>query len=302
MKKTERIMLVSCAVLLVLFLSMLLVSGSISGRSNRVYRISVVYGYGELSKNMRRGMDSAALDMQVDLRTVPMAEGAAAAEFALAVEQELKGSAETVIVMGGGSSFYAWLEGYGGASDVVVLGDSSERAGGYVAANDRELGVMLAGEILKLYSDVDIFCSENPDRAESERFAGLEETLAASGAASRRATASSEAEISFVGATRSAAAVALCGDVLERLYTGKYGYSGFYGFGAAAGETLYALESGRVNALAVFSEYDLGYIGVKTAVGQISSVRKDAIALASYVVTGKNMFEAPFEQVLFPIG
>ncbi len=62
------------------------------------------------------------------------------------------------------------------------------------------------------------------------------------------------------------------------------------------------LESGKITALAISSEFDAGYLAVAEAVSRIHGERADNAVLGSFIAQSDNMYEPPISTILFPIG
>jgi len=77
--------------------------------------------------------------------------------------------------------------------------------------------------------------------------------------------------------------------------------AGIYGIGYTGMVRAY-LESGRIKGLAVYSDYDAGYLSVRAAVEAAGKKAAGGAVLTAYKVTAENMYQDPIVFVLFPIG
>ena len=73
-----------------------------------------------------------------------------------------------------------------------------------------------------------------------------------------------------------------------------------YGVGATASIIAY-LERGTVAAAAVWSDFAVGYLAVKTAVSKAQGQDMPAEELPFFVVRGEEIYDAKYQKLLFPV-
>lgn len=296
MSKTEKRIFSVAALLLVLVVALFMVSGR-SEKKGGIYRMSVIYSAGDSAKNLRKGLDSAALDMNIDLRIIQLDSGVGNDSFIGYIEQELAGDADAVILLPiESTALDAWLNAYNGATPLVVLGGRGIPENGLpqVGVNDYDMGYSLGLYISEKTNRVDLYANSLQSYAASQRTAGLIDALG------KMRVMVTKLDAGGTVRGTAPAAVTSSDSMLNRL-AGEGSYESLYGFDRST-ETLYALEEGRITALAVYSDFDLGYRGVEAALARAKGGRSRAITLKHYIVNKDNMFEPPYEQVVLPIG
>lgn len=296
MSKTEKRIFMVAAILLIIVVALFVIAGR-ADKGGGIYRMSVIYAVGDNSKNLRKGLDSAALDMQIDLKIIQLDSNIAVSAFIDYIEQELAGKADAVIVLPMDSGVLdAYLNAYSGTTPLVVLGGRkyADMGKALVGPNDYDMGYSLGLYISGTASSVDLYVGGNLTDTEKQRTAGLIDAFGQMRVMVSRYTTDKEV------IDKSKAAVTSCDEMLKTLAE-RGGYSQLFGFDHSA-QTLYALEEGRITALAVYSDFDLGYRGIETAYSRAKGGRYKGVTLKHYIVTGKNMFESPYEQVILPIG
>lgn len=85
--------------------------------------------------------------------------------------------------------------------------------------------------------------------------------------------------------------------VLEE--TGSGTSAGLYGFGSD-NTILTAMENGKVRAVSVVSEYNLGYQSMKAALRLAGTGRKTNLTLESFSISKEDMFAPQYSDILFP--
>lgn len=296
MSKTEKRIFMVAAIMLIIVVALFVIAGR-ADKGGGIYRMSVIYAVGDNSKNLRKGLDSAALDMQIDLKIIQLDSTIGVDAFIDYIEQELAGKADAVIVLPMDSGVLdAYLNAYSGTTPLVVLGGRkyADMGKALVGPNDYDMGYSLGLYISRTSSGVDLYVGENQTDTEKQRTAGLIDAFGQMRVMVSRYTTDKDV------IDKSKAAVTSCDEMLKTLAE-RGGYSKLFGFDHST-QTLYALEEGRITALAVYSDFDLGYRGVETAYSRAKGGRYKGVTLEHYIVTGKNMFESPYEQVILPIG
>ena len=81
----------------------------------------------------------------------------------------------------------------------------------------------------------------------------------------------------------------------------QYSNIQIYGTGSTS-KIISFLEEKVVNATAMQNEFNVGYIGVKTAVSMINKKKIDDSVIYSTVVNSDNMYSNENQRLLFPFG
>ena len=290
---TERRIFLGTLALLALVAALYFYQSFVSAREVDVYSVSVLLcGEGE---NFEKGLNSAALEHNADLHIVRVTDPSPAAQTA-ALERELKnGAAAVILYLADADALGAWLT-RNAASPLVFVGDEPlpGKGASCVCLDIAAQAAALAAEMrLQPKRSVTLVESDDTDAA---RLAALGAALGAEGFTFDLAHAGETSVLPADGVF-----VALDPAAMQTLAEARNEGALLYGLGYAA--ALYApLESGRITALAIVSEFDAGYLAVTEAVSRIGGVRAENAALAAFIARPDNLFEPPVSTVLFPIG
>ena len=272
----------------------------------RVYSVSVLIR--SPSDRFTKGMEQAALDYNADLRipsSVDANDGVLQIDY---LQRELDNYADAVVINPEDpEGMEAYLRDERPRAPVVsviqpLAGDSAVC---HVGADDAELGRTLGEWIVGESSGpcVILLPKTGFKPLHKTRLDALKEALDRAGAvyAVRYADASAGSISAGLGNEpyRSLAVVDenllsyVCGVVSQAADIYGAGYTGL---------ARPYLESGRIKALAVYSDYDAGYLSVRAAVEAAEKKAAGGAVLTVYKVTAGNMYQEPIVNVLFPIG
>ena len=270
----------------------------------RVYSISVIIR--EPSERFTKGMEQAALDSNADLQIQSSFEPNNTEQQIEYLRRELINYSDAVIINAEDPKFLKeYLDRERPSVPIVTVMQPLDSASVvcHVGADESELGRILGEWIAKSASGQCVVIAPKKDVKQMHitRFEALKQVLDSAGKefAVRYADADSIAD-ELSGERYDTIAVIdenLLVNTCEQVRSG----AGIYGIGYTGGLRPY-LESGRIKGLAVYSEYDAGYLSVQAAVEAAAKKTVVGTALTIHRVTAKNMYQEPMVNVLFPIG
>ncbi|HWS30108.1 MAG TPA: hypothetical protein VN512_08375 [Clostridia bacterium] len=288
--REKRIFLGTLALLV--FVAALYLYQSFSVPEVEVYGVSVVLCSG--GENFEKGLTGAALEKNADLHIVRVTDPSANAQTA-ALERELQNGANAVILYrADAENLSAWLLKNKSSAPLVLAGDAllSGKGASHVSLGAKALSAALVTEMEK-----------QPLRsvtvAEDEGGERLTEFLAALDAAGFTYDLVHAKDVSHIApgkvyASCDPAATLLLAEAADK---GAFLYG--MGYDAALRNLL---ESGKITALAIASEFDAGYLAVTEAVSRIDGGRTYDAVLSAFIARSDNMYEPPISAILFPIG
>lgn len=265
-----------------------------SGQGAEVYGISVILCMED--DNFEKGLNGAALENNADVHIVTLSNGDASAQTA-ALERELKNGANAVILYrADANALDLWLTKNNANVPLVLVGDTapSNMNVSAVTLDIASLAKTLVTEMEKQpLRSVMIVC-------ENERYAARLDVLKAAleNAGFTFDVVEPDAMDHLTSGCAYVAPDPACAQFLCEL-TGDGALIYAMGYDAALRN---ALESGKISALAIVSEFDAGYLAMSEAVSRIDGVRAKDELLASFVACSDNMYDPPISTILFPIG
>ena len=295
MRRGEKCLLLAVLATLMAALILLLIQSAGGGGAAEVYHVSVLRDAAESDrwKNLRAGMNQAALERNVDLRFIPRYdEGAAQSEI---LRQEWEGGADGVIVLPT-EDLTPVLKEAPDRLAVGILGPRTARGVGdcCIAPDYAGMGRSLAEAAAELGSCT-LYVEEGAGQTALELAQAVEAGLAGLGVPCERRTAD-PADLPPLPEHGALAAVEP--ELLEAICAVR-GTRGRV-FGVGTSDTLLrALEEGRVAAMVVQSDYDMGYLAVSQVTEQLTRGKTGDVTLETYTATGENMFRRPMADILF---
>lgn len=292
MGSTERKIFLGTLALLLLVAALYAYQTLAAAREVDVYGVSVILCRN--GDNFEKGFNSAALEYNADVHIVTVSDPSPAAQTA-ALERELKNGADAVILYrADAAELAAWLARNNPAAPLVLAGEETLSGKG---ASGVTLDV--AAEAAALVSEIEkqpLRSAVLADGGGGEaRLGALRAALDGAGF-TYETTGVNDAECLSPGvyvALDPAAALSLS----EKWSEGALIYA--LGYDAPLRN---ALESGRIAAIALASEFDAGYLAMAEAVARIDGARPADIRLEAFIARSDNMYEPPVSTILFPIG
>lgn len=292
---TERKIFFGILALLVLVAALYAYQSIASGQDAEVYGISVILcGGGD--DNFEKGLNDAALEYNADVHIVTLSDGDAAAQAA-ALEREWKNGANAIILYGANTrGIDEWLSKNNVNVPLVLIGDTvpASKTVSAVTADAVALASALVAEMEKqpLRSVQIVYANEGDAARRDALSAALEDA----------GFTYDELLLDDVERLRAGGVyVALSPSAAKALLELPDEGALLYGMGYAAA-LRGALESGRIAALAIVSEFDAGYLAMSEAVSRIDGGRGKDTLLSPFAARSDNMYEPPVSTILFPIG
>lgn len=252
---------------------------------------------------LQEGFKRAENDFSVNINYVILEEGASGIRQFAAVQREVSNGAEGVIVaVTDYSKMYEfWLGKSFSVPIITVESGFNESTIPLISADNYEMGKMLGEEILKDFPDMENLTvaldSEKVLRdSVEERARGLRDALAG-----RAEIIPLRVAVNGEGAD---AAVALHKEALLDLSdktSTALTNTKRYGIGNTA-STVAALEQGKIEKLIFQNEFNMGYLAVETLLGEMGYIgSKERDNIDCYCVSSEDIYDTPYEQLLFPI-
>lgn len=303
MGRIEKIIALSVLVILLLLIVVLMQQSLNTGGQERIYSISVLVE--DLSDNQRRGMDKAALVHNVDVHYISgfPGDGKLQTDY---LQREISNGVDAVILKAEDAVYMTeWLNQSRTSIPIVCLGDDLTGTEAVrVTPDNLELGKLLGEKICEetLNLPCTVFINAHAQQHLLERREGLAEALESAGRSLECVTISgAKRSLSTALAGRPyGVAVVLDETLLPLLCEEARQGDALYGIGFS-GQVRTDLEEGRLNAVAVYSGYDEGYMAMECAANAAGTPPAQDVILSGMLVDASNMYETPQSLVLFPI-
>lgn len=254
-------------------------------------------------ESLQEGMKRAEDDFSVNINYVTLREDADAAEQLAAIEREIANGAEGIIIAVSDymELYKYWLGKSFTVPIVTVESGFDESTIPFVSADNYEMGKMLGEEILKDFPDVEnltvaLDLETVPRDSVEKREQGLRDVLAGKARIiPLRVAANGESADAAVALHKEAVlALAERGEPAINAAT-KYGIGN-------TSSIVAALDQGKMDKLVFQNEFNMGYLVVETLLGEMGSIRsKEREAIDYYCVSREELYDTPYEQLLFPI-
>ena len=254
-------------------------------------------------ESLLEGAKRAEDDFSVNINFVTLREDATTQECFASIEREVAGGAEGIVlaVPDYENLYKLWLGKKFSIPIVTVESGFDESTITHIAADDYEMGRLLAEEILEDYEKqpqliVGLVRDEVSRESVREREKGFLETL------------EGKAKImdmkDLEGYFLPDAAVALHKEALLKLAedtTSMMAYVPKYGIGSTAAAVA-LLDQGRIEKLVFQNEFNMGYLAVEALLEEIDNEsHKHSQHIDYYCVDAVTLYESPYEKLLFPI-
>lgn len=254
-------------------------------------------------ESLQEGMKQAEDDFSVNINYVIMREGADGEEQLATIEREIEGGAQGILLaVCDYEALYApFNERKFEVPIIAVESGMSDSTIPLISADNYAMGKSLGEEILKDFegrNDLKIAIAKDTVKRDSvqQRRQGLEDALEGK---AQIVPLSMAADSEIVDAV-----VALHKDMLLML-TGRadalWEKTQIYGIGNTA-STVAALDQGKIRKLIFQNEFNMGYLGVETLLGEINNAGNgDIKEIDYYCVSRQELYGTQYEQLLFPI-
>lgn len=295
MGKGEKRLLLAVLATLLAALILLLVQSVRGGSASEVYHVSVLLDEAESDrwKNLRAGMNQAALERNVDLRFVTRYDEKVSQSNIF--RQEWEGGADGVVILPVEDLTRAVKE----APDrlaVGILGPRVDRGVGdcCIAPDYASMGRSLAQAAAEQGSCT-LYLEEGAGQTALKLAEAVEAGLAELDVPCERRSVDPS---NLPPLPEHGALAAVEPELLEAVCAVRGTAGRVFGVGTTD-ELIHALEEGKLGALVVQSDYDMGYLAVTQVVEQLSRGKTEDVTLATYTATKENMFQRPMADILF---
>ncbi|MDR1639024.1 MAG: substrate-binding domain-containing protein [Clostridiales bacterium] len=270
-----------------------------SGRSGKIYNISVLMR--SPSDRFTKGMDQAALEFNADLHIL---SGYADAQSQLEyLDREIAATDAVVMFPEDPALAQDYLDQLRQRPPLITaMQPLGGRQSAHVGPDDEALGRTLGEWIAQDENEVCLILEpEEVMPYHAKRKDALADALTSAGLACVIGQAAPNPE-SVKAASKSFTLIAVIDEsLLVPLCEVATVNSALYGIGYDSYARQY-LESGRLSGLAVYSEYDAGYLSLRAAVLAAEGKNTESVMLSALRANASNMYQEPIVNILFPIG
>lgn len=281
--------------------------GVVYGNQNKQPQknISVIlYYFGENSwQSLEQGINQAQKDFAVNVNYVILHNYGDAAEQMEAMENEASNGADGILIaaVNGAELHELWQEKKLDIPVVAIENDFNEPSVPLIAADDYEMGKTLGKAIMEDFSGkempvIAIDLKESLRKSVNNRKQGFLDSI--------EGKASVITIDDVLRGTVADAAVALDKESLLTLANSENTLLSAvkkYGIGNSA-SIVAALEHDQIEKIVFQNEFNMGYMAVETLMNKIRGTKaKEQEQIEFYCVGVKDIYDAPYERLLFPI-
>ncbi len=274
-----------------------------SAEPPQVYNVSVlVQASGD---RFAKGLEQAALDLNVDLRSVTSYTTYKRTEQLEYLRRELENQADAVVIYAEDSAAVTSFLNSQQSPVIVTYGRPLETLTSihpHIGADDMELGRRLGEQII--HNEASFCLILLPlitDRTHSRRLEGLKAVLEENQLPFSVQIQETPARYQSYTESGQMAVAALDEALLVPMCEAAPQDALLFGIGFVD-EARTSLANGRITGLVVFSEFEAGYLSLKAAVEMVKTGTAIDQQLEIYDVTVADMYQEPLVHVLFPIG
>lgn len=292
--------------IMIIILIVMLKQGNAREEEASIFQVSIIINdvNDDYWENFSKGVNSAAVDYNVDVHFVTLLDGVSAENQLYYLEREIRNNADAIVISAvDGESLAQWLDAESPDIPIITVGEEvcSDQVKMYINLNDYAMGLKLAQDIGQAggVRSCTILIMQDSGSCIQKRLNGLTYGLTEEGIAY---TVREVAEDSWGSVTtHDDAAIALEPPVLEKLIEEVYGEIKLYGIGFT-NEILYSLDEGDIQGIVVLSDYAAGYQSITSTINALErNAQPDEILMRCFSASRENIYSGPVEQVLFPI-
>ncbi len=323
MKKKRKQISIILFVLLVLSFLLLLNDTILSANNKKIYNISIIVR-GKNSESlmiMKQGIDQAASEMNVNISFVTLSEENSYREQTELIEREINNKADAIIIAP--VDYEKMVEPIENAMKKVpvILIEStvkSKNVRSSISCDNYNLGVSLGEKMIQMgNTNANIAIVKNNLECSSikERYDGFMSIMKNTENNCTFWEISGEKEVTHYNEAKQLlkyndvdAVVTFDPGILELVGEAKKDLSSInkektsiqiYGAGSTS-KIISLLEDNVINATAMQNEFNVGYLGVKTAVSVINGKYVNNETIYSTVINTQNMYSEENQRLLFP--
>jgi len=323
-KKRKKQISVILFLLVVLSFLLLLSDTLLSGKDKKIYNISIITR-GRNSESltiMKEGIDQAASEVNANISFITLSEENSVEEQKELIDREIKNKADAIIISPVDYEKMAEpIENAMKKVPVILIESTvkSEQVLSNISCDNYKLGVSLAEEMVQMgntRSNIAIVKNNLECSSIKERYDGFMSVMKNTEntytfwkiSGQKQVTSYNEAK-NFIKENDVDAVVTFDAGILELIAQAKKDLSivskekaavEIYGTGSTS-KIISFLEDKVINATAMQNEFNVGYLGVKTAVGMINRKHIDNGTISSTVINTQNMYYQDNQRLLFPL-
>ncbi len=264
-----------------------------------------------LLNTLRMGMEQAASDQRAELRFLIPTSANSAKEQGELLQREVERGTDSLIVMAADSQkMQKALEEIPFQLPLITLESSIKGERAYFSPDNYQVGQQLAEAVLETDSDQTVMLINSCPNSQgfSERVQGAQEILENAGVqvilwtrSDSRLTDGLNYEIVRQKVGKVIAFDCASTQKISEYYAQRENRPELYGVGCT-GEIVAGLEQGVLSAIAVWSEYAVGYMAVEEAIRSVRGDHPDSKeSLRFSIVRGDEIYEPENQKLLFPV-
>lgn len=298
MQRQERILLYVIIGFIILTAGAILLQKHVP-EEDEVYNISVIVR--AANDNFSKGVNQAAVDFNADVHIVT--DYGSALRQDEYINRELDNGAAALVILAQTADVTAAADGGKRINvPVVSIGGKLSGASCTVSPDNADIGRRLAE--LAITSNAQTCCIVSPGRTEGymkERMTAIKEALDGAGVEYEMCFCERESEAARAIAGKNADVLLVPEEsMVEMVCRNARTDDRIYGIGYDSSLRTW-LENGRLDALVVYSDYDIGYMSVRAAAQAIKREKTKDVRISAYVAHGGNMYSDPVDKILFPM-
>jgi ribose transport system substrate-binding protein len=304
MNKPNKIIIMLIAAMFAIVGIYTIITGS-PHEEGRSYNVSLIYR--NPSDSFKLGAEQAAEDLNVDIHLISGYEIGLSMQQKEYIQREVNNGAQAIILAADDEAIYEQTSGILKHISVIAVGEPSNNSAVtcYVGADNYNIGVQLGMLVSSEDKDMRcvILCPLTNKTCTSERLEGIRSVLDQEGRKYDIVYCNSGGKeiAAEVNGTDTCILMTLDKSLLEVMCRAAREGDILFGEGYT-GSVRTQLETGRLEGIIVYSEYNAGYLSVLSAVNAIeNNNHTEGYILELYKVNHDNMYEHPGEKILFPI-
>lgn len=322
MKGRKKQYLILFILILILFSLIILSKDLIYGEDNTIYKISVIIR-GKNSESWmitKEGIYQAASDMNVDINFITLSEDNNLDEQNRLIKREIDAGVDALVIAPVDSEKMSdTIESIKEKVSVVLIESTIQDLNKvpYVSCNNYLLGKMLAEEIIRsgnYREKIAVINSSTSYNSVRERYRGFEDGIKESKNSYELVDINGEGIESIetskkiikdknidVVVTLEPSILEIFGQAKKELIE-KYDKANdieIYGVGSTS-KIISLLEEDIINSIMVQNEFNVGYLGVQSAVDLIKGDKVNKKNIDFSVITKRNMYSDENQRLLFP--
>jgi len=323
-KKRKKQISIILFLLVVLSFWLLLSDTLLSEKDKKIYNISIITR-GITSESLtitKEGIDQAASEVNANISFITLSEENSVEEQKELITREIKNKADAIIISPVDYEKMAEpIENAMKKVPVILIESTvkSEQVLSNISCDNYKLGVSLAEEMVQMgntRSNIAIVKNNLECSSIKERYDGFMSVMKNTENTCTFWGISEDKQVTYYNQVKKLlkdndvdAVVTFDAGILESVAQAKKDLSivntektfvEVYGTGSTS-KIISFLEDKVINATAMQNEFNIGYLGVKTAVGIINGKHIDNGTISSTVINTKNMYSEDNQRLLFPL-